>query len=71
MARQANARRHRDWIAQTVLFELAKGKGDEEKTVDVVAVYGLQGDAYRPGHTRMAPCGSKVSCLIKSPMLAS
>jgi len=28
------------------LLELAKGKGDEEKTVDVVAVHGLQGDAY-------------------------
>lgn len=28
------------------LLELAMGKGDEEKTVDVVAVHGLQGDAY-------------------------
>jgi Putative serine esterase (DUF676) len=29
------------------LFELAKGKHDDEKTIDVVAVHGLQGDSYQ------------------------
>jgi hypothetical protein len=29
------------------LFELAKGKHDGEKTIDVVAVHGLQGDSYQ------------------------
>jgi len=28
------------------LFELAKGKHNDEKTIDVVAVHGLQGDSY-------------------------
>lgn len=29
------------------LFELAKGKHNDEKTIDVVAVHGLQGDSYQ------------------------
>jgi hypothetical protein len=34
-------------VEKSGLFELAKGKHDVEKTIDVVAVHGLQGDSYQ------------------------
>jgi hypothetical protein len=43
---QAPASKPSQPVKKIGLLELAKGKGDERKTVDVVAVHGLQGDAY-------------------------
>jgi triacylglycerol esterase/lipase EstA (alpha/beta hydrolase family) len=38
---------HPQPVEKIGLFELAKGKYDDEKTIDVVAVHGLQGDSYQ------------------------
>jgi hypothetical protein len=44
---QAPASQHPQPAEKIGLFELAKGKHDDEKTIDVVAVHGLQGDSYQ------------------------
>ena len=44
---QAPASQHAQPAGKAGLFELAKGKHDDEKTIDVVAVHGLQGDLYQ------------------------
>ena len=44
---QAPESQHPQLAEKVGLFELAKGRHDEEKTVDVVAVHGLQGDLYQ------------------------
>jgi triacylglycerol esterase/lipase EstA (alpha/beta hydrolase family) len=44
---QAPASHHPQPAGKIGLFELAKGKHDDEKTIDVVAVHGLQGDLYQ------------------------
>jgi hypothetical protein len=44
---QAPAAQHPQPAGKIGLFELAKGKHDGEKTIDVVAVHGLQGDLYQ------------------------
>jgi hypothetical protein len=44
---QAPASQHPQPAGKAGLFELAKGKHDDEKTIDVVAVHGLQGDLYQ------------------------
>lgn len=44
---QALASHHPQPAGKIGLFELAKGKHDDEKTIDVVAVHGLQGDLYQ------------------------
>jgi len=44
---QAPASQHLQPAEKIGLFELAKGRHDDEKTIDVVAVHGLQGDAYQ------------------------
>jgi hypothetical protein len=43
----APASQHPQSAGKIGLFELAKGKHDDEKTIDVVAVHGLQGDLYQ------------------------
>jgi hypothetical protein len=44
---QTLASQHPQPLEKIGLFELAKGKHDVEKTIDVVAVHGLQGDLYQ------------------------
>jgi hypothetical protein len=44
---QTPASQHPQTVEKIGLFELAKGKHNDERTIDVVAVHGLQGDAYQ------------------------